>query len=50
VVIREGHYTAPTAPGFSAAMKTESIARYTFPDGAFWAADLKTSGKKGHAA
>ncbi|MGI5379833.1 L-fuconate dehydratase [Streptomyces sp. CA-251387] len=49
VVIREGHYTAPTAPGFSAAMRPESIARYTFPDGAFWAADLQTQ-KKGHAA
>ncbi|MGW0334901.1 L-fuconate dehydratase [Streptomyces sp. NPDC003011] len=42
VVIREGHYTAPAAPGFSAAMRPESIARYTFPDGAFWAADLET--------
>ncbi|WP_405609332.1 L-fuconate dehydratase [Streptomyces sp. NBC_00076] len=42
VVIREGHYTAPTTPGFSAAMRPESLARYTFPDGAFWAADLKT--------
>ncbi|WP_328875312.1 L-fuconate dehydratase [Streptomyces sp. NBC_00287] len=49
VVIREGHYTAPTAPGFSAAMRPESIARYTFPDGAFWAADLQTQ-KKGQAA
>ncbi|MFE7273752.1 L-fuconate dehydratase [Streptomyces sp. NPDC057623] len=49
VVIREGHYTAPTAPGFSAAMRPESIARYTFPDGAFWAADLQTQ-QKGHAA
>ncbi|MFE7441615.1 L-fuconate dehydratase [Streptomyces chartreusis] len=48
VVIREGHYTAPTAPGFSAAMRPESIARYTFPDGAFWAADREE--KKGHAA
>ncbi|WP_432193920.1 L-fuconate dehydratase [Streptomyces sp. bgisy027] len=47
VVIREGHYTAPTAPGFSAAMRPESIARYTFPDGAFWAADRDE--KKGHA-
>ncbi|KUO06622.1 L-fuconate dehydratase [Streptomyces caeruleatus] len=50
VVIREGHYTAPTAPGFSAAMRPESIARYTFPDGAFWAADLRTTDEKGHAA
>lgn len=53
VVIREGHYTAPTAPGFSAAMRPESIARYTFPGGDFWAADLQTqqqTQKKGHAA
>jgi len=48
VVIREGHYTAPTAPGFSAAMRPESIARYTFPDGDFWVADLDE--KKGQAA
>ncbi|MFI1722025.1 L-fuconate dehydratase [Streptomyces sp. NPDC020489] len=47
VVIREGHYTAPTAPGFSAAMRPESIARYTYPDGAFWAADLSET--KGQA-
>ncbi|WP_030664202.1 enolase C-terminal domain-like protein [Streptomyces rimosus] len=34
-----GHYAAPTAPGFSAAMRSESIATYRYPDGAFWAAD-----------
>ncbi|WP_030679178.1 enolase C-terminal domain-like protein [Streptomyces sp. NRRL B-1347] len=39
VEVRGGHYTAPTAPGFSATMRAESIARYTYPDGAFWAAD-----------
>ncbi|MBC9725947.1 L-fuconate dehydratase [Streptomyces sp. TRM68367] len=53
VVIREGHYTAPTAPGFSAAMRPESIARYTYPGGTFWAADLDTRtnpDKEGHAA
>ncbi|MGW7257446.1 L-fuconate dehydratase [Streptomyces sp. NPDC054834] len=48
VVIREGHYTAPTAPGFSAALRPESIARYTFPGGTFWAADTET--RKGKAA
>lgn len=48
VVIREGHYTAPTAPGFSAAMRPESIAEYTFPGGTFWAADPGT--QKGQAA
>ncbi|MGW4910654.1 L-fuconate dehydratase [Streptomyces sp. NPDC004270] len=42
VVIREGHYTAPTAPGFSAAMRPESIAEYTYPGGTFWAADAQT--------
>jgi L-fuconate dehydratase len=48
VVIREGHYTAPAAPGFSAAMRPESITEYTFPGGTFWAADL--DGKEGQAA
>ncbi|MFE9835738.1 L-fuconate dehydratase [Streptomyces sp. NPDC005551] len=40
VVIRDGHYTAPTAPGFSATMRPESVAEFTFPGGTFWAADL----------
>ncbi|MER5793571.1 L-fuconate dehydratase [Streptomyces sp. NPDC001980] len=48
VVIREGHYTAPTAPGFSAAMRPESVAEYTYPGGTFWAADPAT--QKGQAA
>ncbi|AXE90419.1 L-fuconate dehydratase [Streptomyces sp. Go-475] len=39
VVMREGHYTAPLAPGFSAMMKEESIAEYRYPDGTFWVAD-----------
>ncbi|MET7604410.1 enolase C-terminal domain-like protein [Streptomyces avermitilis] len=48
VVIREGHYTAPATPGFSATMRPESIARYTYPGGTFWAADLAQ--QKGEAA
>ncbi|MEU5095134.1 L-fuconate dehydratase [Streptomyces sp. NPDC020996] len=40
VVMREGHYTAPLAPGFSATMRPESITAYRYPDGTFWAADL----------
>ncbi|MFG2883570.1 L-fuconate dehydratase [Streptomyces sp. NPDC048297] len=48
VVIRDGHYTAPATPGFSAEMRPESIARYTFPGGTFWAADPDT--QKGRAA
>ncbi|MYW63286.1 fuconate dehydratase [Streptomyces sp. SID8379] len=39
VVMRAGHYTAPTAPGFSATMKPKSIAEFTFPDGEFWVND-----------
>jgi len=40
VVIRDGHYTAPSLPGFSAQMHPESIATYAYPFGGFWAADL----------
>ncbi|MGQ4386960.1 L-fuconate dehydratase [Streptomyces sp. SAS_270] len=39
VVMRDGHYTAPLASGFSATMREESIAEYRYPDGTFWAAD-----------
>ncbi|CAM5243689.1 L-fuconate dehydratase [Streptomyces tanashiensis] len=38
VVIDRGHYRAPTAPGFTAAMKQDSIA-HTYPHGAFWTAE-----------
>ncbi|MGC5566008.1 L-fuconate dehydratase [Streptomyces sp. FR-108] len=41
VVIGEGRYMAPTQPGFSATMRPESIAEFTFPGGTFWAADLE---------
>lgn len=44
VVIRDGRYTAPLTPGFSAAMHPASIAEYRYPDGAFWAADLAGGG------
>ncbi|MFD7686802.1 enolase C-terminal domain-like protein [Streptomyces sp. NPDC059781] len=46
VVIRDGHYAAPLAPGFSAAVRPESLARYTYPDGGFWAADPDTQKNK----
>ncbi|MFF4712477.1 enolase C-terminal domain-like protein [Streptomyces eurythermus] len=48
VVIRAGHYTAPTAPGFSAALRPEALARYTFPGGTYWAAG--PHGRKGQFA
>ncbi|MGW1893634.1 L-fuconate dehydratase [Streptomyces sp. NPDC002004] len=53
VVIRDGHYTAPAAPGFSAAMRPESITEFTYPGGTFWAADLarhQPARRKGAAA
>lgn len=36
VRIRNGHYLAPTAPGFSARMRPETLVAYTFPDGPVW--------------
>ncbi|WCN79361.1 L-fuconate dehydratase [Micromonospora sp. LH3U1] len=36
VVIQDGHYVTPTAPGFSAAMRPESLATYAYPDGPAW--------------
>ncbi|MFF4147840.1 L-fuconate dehydratase [Streptomyces sp. NPDC001698] len=39
VVIADGHYRAPTTPGFSATMHRTTIDTYSFPDGAFWTAD-----------
>jgi L-fuconate dehydratase len=36
VVIRDGRYVAPTAPGWSIEMKPESIADYEFPTGPVW--------------
>ncbi|MFD4688803.1 enolase C-terminal domain-like protein [Streptomyces sp. NPDC058463] len=44
VQIREGHYRAPDAPGFSAAMHAASIAEFSYPDGRFWAADRAAQG------
>ena len=36
VVLKGGRYIAPTAPGYSITMKSESLATYSFPDGAAW--------------
>ncbi|WP_055585938.1 L-fuconate dehydratase [Peterkaempfera griseoplana] len=42
-VIRDGHYTAPTTPGFSAQMHPHSIETYSYPRGSFWVADAATT-------
>jgi L-fuconate dehydratase len=36
VVIRDGHYRLPMAPGYSAEMRPESLATYSFPSGDAW--------------
>ncbi|MBE3011927.1 L-fuconate dehydratase [Microbispora sp. NEAU-D428] len=36
VVVENGAYRAPAAPGFNAEMRAESIAAYSFPDGPAW--------------
>ncbi|MYS85295.1 enolase C-terminal domain-like protein [Embleya scabrispora] len=35
--IADGHYVAPTAPGFSARILPTTLAAYAYPDGAVWA-------------
>jgi len=36
-----GRYQAPALPGYSAEMRTDSLAVYGFPDGAAWRAAAK---------
>ena len=36
VVMRNGHYMPPAAPGYSITMKPESLKEYTFPQGVAW--------------
>ena len=36
VVIKNGHYSLPSRPGYSVKMKADSIAAYCFPDGQRW--------------
>lgn len=36
VVIKDGCYVAPSAPGYSIAMRSESVARFEYPNGPAW--------------
>jgi L-fuconate dehydratase len=36
VVIRAGRYMPPTSPGYSAALKPQSLANHIFPTGTAW--------------
>jgi len=38
VEIRRANYVVPTLPGYSAEMRPESLAQYTFPGGSEWRA------------
>jgi L-fuconate dehydratase len=44
VVIKDGRYAAPTAPGFSAQMREASLAAHLFPTGPVWATERSESG------
>jgi L-fuconate dehydratase len=37
VVVRDGRYMPPAAPGYSITMRRESLRDYSYPDGAAWA-------------
>ncbi|MCF2434694.1 hypothetical protein LV779_07915 [Streptomyces thinghirensis] len=37
--VANGHYRAPTTPGFSSEMHAASIAAHRYPDGSFWVSD-----------
>jgi L-fuconate dehydratase len=50
LAVADGHYVTPTGPGFSAQMLATSIAAYTYPDGAFWAADRAAPTRRGPGA
>jgi L-fuconate dehydratase len=39
VIIRDGRYVAPSAPGYSITMRPESIREYEYPSGPAWAGD-----------
>src|SRR5215212_5694628 len=41
VVIRNGRYMPPTAPGYSITMRPESLAAYEYPQGSAWVADAR---------
>jgi len=43
VVIRNGRYMPPSAPGYSIEMKPESLRDYAFPAGAMWTGALASS-------
>jgi L-fuconate dehydratase len=47
VVIRDGRYVMPSAPGYGAEMRPESLRRFAFPDGPEWSAGEVAAGGAG---
>jgi L-fuconate dehydratase len=41
-IVRNGAYVLPQAPGYSAEMRTSSLAEFSFPGGAFWLGEGRT--------
>ena len=44
--VSRGRYLAPTAPGYSAEMKTASLATFAFPNGEAWQVEHPMVGGK----
>jgi L-fuconate dehydratase len=42
-IVEDGRYRAPTAPGYSSEMRSESRAEHAFPHGSVWAAEVGTA-------
>jgi L-fuconate dehydratase len=42
-IVVDGNYTLPSRPGYSAEMFAESVAEYSYPDGAYWGAAARVS-------
>jgi len=45
-VIKNGRYLAPTTPGYSITMKSESLAEYEFPSGPVWGPTTRLAPKR----
>lgn len=35
-IVRDGHYTLPSRPGYSAQLRDEAVATYAYPGGRYW--------------
>jgi L-fuconate dehydratase len=36
-IVVDGHYLLPSVPGYSAEIRPETVERYRYPDGTYWA-------------